>query len=61
MFLGYSYNKWHRIHPDVEVMYRDQGHILGSASVTLRINENGKETFWCDKRHPYTCSYFERY
>jgi len=44
MFLGYSYNKWHRIHPDVEVMYRDQGHILGSASVTLRINENGKET-----------------
>lgn len=44
LFLGYSYNKWHRIHPDVEVMYRDQGHILGSASVTLRINENGKET-----------------
>ena len=24
-------------------------------------NENGKETFWCDKRHPYTCSYFVRY
>lgn len=44
LYLGYSYNKWHRIHPDVEIMYRDQGHILGSASVTLRINENGKET-----------------
>jgi len=44
LFVGYSYDKWYRIHPDVELMYRDQGHILGSASVTLRITENGKET-----------------
>ena len=44
MYVGYSYNKWHRIHKDVEIMYRDQGHILGSASVTLRIEENGKKT-----------------
>lgn len=43
LFVGYSYNKWHRIHKDVEIMYRDQGHILGSASVTLRITEGDKE------------------
>lgn len=43
LFVGYNYNRWHRIHPDVEVMFRDQGHILGSASVTLRIKEAGKE------------------
>lgn len=42
-FIGYNYNKWYRIHPDVEILFKDQGHILGSASVTLRIQENGKE------------------
>ena len=26
-----------------------------------KVNENYKETFWCDKRHPYRCSYFEIY
>ena len=41
-FVGYSYDVWFKIHPDVEVMFRDAGHILGSANVTLRIRENGK-------------------
>ena len=36
-FVGLSYNRWHRIHKNVEVQFRDAGHILGSASVTLRI------------------------
>lgn len=36
------YNKWHRIDEDVEVLFTDAGHIIGSASVHLRIRENGK-------------------
>ena len=43
LFNGYSYNRWHKISEDVEVMFRDQGHILGSASVTLRIKEGSKQ------------------
>lgn len=41
LFVGHPYGKWFHIHPDVEVLYRDAGHILGSASVSLRIKENG--------------------
>ena len=36
-FTGLPYDTWHHIHQDVEIKYRDAGHILGSASVTLRI------------------------
>ncbi|MEM9929886.1 MAG: MBL fold metallo-hydrolase [Bacteroidota bacterium] len=36
-FVGLPYDVWERIHPDVELIYKDAGHILGSASVTLRI------------------------
>jgi metallo-beta-lactamase family protein len=43
-FEGHPYDVWEQIHPNVQVLYRDAGHILGSASVTLKINENGKET-----------------
>ena len=41
-FVGYSYERWFKISKDVEVLFRDAGHILGSASVTLKIKENGK-------------------
>jgi len=43
-FISFSYDRWIRIRDGVELMYRDSGHILGSASVTLRITENGKTT-----------------
>jgi len=33
-----------KIRSNVELLFRDNGHILGSASVRLRITENGKET-----------------
>ncbi|QEH39611.1 MBL fold metallo-hydrolase [Chitinophaga sp. XS-30] len=36
------YNKWHRIDDDVEVLFTDAGHIIGSACVHLRIRESGK-------------------
>ncbi|MCB0568221.1 MAG: MBL fold metallo-hydrolase [Phaeodactylibacter sp.] len=42
LFEGHGYGRWFRIHKDVEVLYRDAGHILGSASVTLRIQEEGR-------------------
>jgi len=41
-FVTYSYERWFPISKDVEVLFRDAGHIIGSASVTLRIKENGK-------------------
>lgn len=43
LFSSVSYNRWERIDKHVEVQFRDAGHILGSASVTLRISENGQE------------------
>jgi len=42
-FQGHTYNNWFRICDGTEVMFKDQGHILGSASVTLRIRQ-GNET-----------------
>lgn len=42
LFNSYPYEKWFKIHPKVEVMFRDAGHILGSASVSLKIQENGR-------------------
>lgn len=42
LFEGHGYERWFSIHKDVDVLYRDAGHILGSASVTLRIRENGR-------------------
>jgi metallo-beta-lactamase family protein len=44
LFVGYGYDQWHKIHDDVRLMFTDAGHILGSASVTLEIKENGKTT-----------------
>ncbi|MFZ1714472.1 MAG: MBL fold metallo-hydrolase [Saprospiraceae bacterium] len=38
-FVGFNYNRWFRIHDNVEVLFRDAGHILGSANVTLRVRE----------------------
>jgi metallo-beta-lactamase family protein len=46
MFASFSYDRWFSIHPQVEVCFTDAGHILGSASVSLRItetDEKGKE------------------
>ena len=45
LFNGHGYNRWFRIHDDVEVLFRDAGHILGSSTVTLKIREQGKTTY----------------
>ena len=40
MFTSVSYEHWHTITPGVEVLFRDAGHILGSASVTIKITQD---------------------
>ena len=37
-----DYGTWFRIEPGVELMFTDAGHIIGSAAVHLRIEEDGK-------------------
>jgi len=37
-----DYDKWQRIDDQIEVMFADAGHIIGSASVHVRITEDGK-------------------
>jgi len=39
-----DYNNWHKIDEHFEFCYTDVGHIIGSAAVHLRINENGKKS-----------------
>ncbi len=43
-FVGHGYNHWFQIRKGVRVLFRDQGHILGSASVTIEITEGKKVT-----------------
>ncbi len=39
-----EYGIWYKIDEFVELMYTDAGHIIGSAAVNLKINEDGKVT-----------------
>lgn len=41
-FVTLSYDRWHKIDGGLELMFLDAGHMLGSASVNLRITENGR-------------------
>jgi metallo-beta-lactamase family protein len=43
-FASFSYEEWLQIHPDVRLMFRDAGHILGSASITMEIREGERIT-----------------
>jgi metallo-beta-lactamase family protein len=44
LFETVEYKNWFKIDENVQFMYTDAGHIIGSAAVHLKINENGKET-----------------
>jgi metallo-beta-lactamase family protein len=44
MFVAVNYGVWFDVIPDVQCMFTDAGHIIGSACVHLRIKENGKQT-----------------
>jgi len=41
-FVGISYDVWHEIRKGVSIRLRDCGHIFGSASITLKIDRDGK-------------------
>ncbi|MBR9923194.1 MAG: MBL fold metallo-hydrolase [Bacteroidetes bacterium] len=41
LYTAHGYNQWFHIHPKVKVLFKDAGHILGSANVTLEINHKG--------------------
>lgn len=43
LFDSHSYDTWITINNDIQLIFRDAGHILGSASITLKIVENNKE------------------
>lgn len=43
-FVTVDYGKWFTIDENVQLLYLDAGHIIGSATVHLKITENGKET-----------------
>ncbi len=43
-FISYGYNKSVEIYPGVELVFKDAGHILGSATVALKIAEKNSET-----------------
>ena len=40
-FVAIDYNTWQKIEEGVELQFTDAGHIIGSAAVHLRIQENG--------------------
>ena len=44
LFVSQEYDQWFAVDDSVQVMYKDAGHIIGSATVHLKIMENGKET-----------------
>ncbi|HVM86826.1 MAG TPA: MBL fold metallo-hydrolase [Puia sp.] len=43
-FHTFEYDQWFSVDENVQVMYKDAGHIIGSATVHLKIKEDGKET-----------------
>lgn len=43
-FVTVDYGKWFTIDENVQFMYLDAGHIIGSTTVHLKITENNKET-----------------
>lgn len=42
LFATLPYDKWFRIDEDVELLFLDAGHMLGSASVSLRLREDDR-------------------
>jgi metallo-beta-lactamase family protein len=42
-FEGHAYEQWFHVHQKVRVLFKDAGHILGSASVTIEVEEDGQK------------------
>ena len=44
LFVAVEYNEWIKADDEAEVMFTNAGHLIGSASINLKITENGKTT-----------------
>jgi metallo-beta-lactamase family protein len=44
LFNTVDYDSWFKLTNDVDILYTDAGHIIGSAVISLKIRENGKTT-----------------
>ncbi|MEJ7681508.1 MAG: MBL fold metallo-hydrolase [Segetibacter sp.] len=44
LFETIGYNEWVKADENVEVMYTNAGHLIGSAAINLKVTENGKIT-----------------
>lgn len=42
LFEPLAYHEWHELSPDFSLRFSDAGHILGSAIVEMRVNDNGE-------------------
>jgi metallo-beta-lactamase family protein len=44
LFVAVEYGTWYEVDENVQILYTDAGHIIGSAAVHLKIKEDGRET-----------------
>ncbi|MCW3112069.1 MAG: metallo-beta-lactamase [Segetibacter sp.] len=44
LFEAVPYNEWIKVDEQVELMFTNAGHLIGSAAINLRVNENDKTT-----------------
>ena len=47
LIVGLPYRRAHHLRKHIAFEFTDAGHILGSASVDLRITEGGHPSHWC--------------
>ncbi|HAV10886.1 MAG TPA: MBL fold metallo-hydrolase, partial [Dehalococcoidia bacterium] len=47
LLTGHNYNHWFTVTKDIKAILRDAGHVLGSATITLKIKDNGRELSLC--------------
>ncbi len=43
LFEAFNYNEWIKLEEGIEVLLTNTGHLVGSAAVHIRVNENGKQ------------------
>jgi metallo-beta-lactamase family protein len=44
LFNTVEYNEWLKVDEQVEIMFSNAGHLIGSAAINLKVTENGKTT-----------------
>ena len=44
LFQTFDYDEWFKVTEDVEAMFTNAGHLIGSAAISVRITQGGKQT-----------------